>query len=640
MKRIGLILVLFAAIVTAAPVLSWIAPYAVNQSVEKLRQEKVLNGLSHIALQFWVPQGSSVVKGKYEAEGQFNDDKIREIRDIARAKGVKTLLCVYNGENGWDWNLAVTAMNSKEAFAQSLIDEMNRLDLDGIEIDLEGPNVGGDGTVLIEFIRTLSAKLKPLDKDLTLASFHSEYHTPGPRHWDALLPLVDGITTMGYAEIGKNGSTNLDASIFQAKYAQQKALASAAPEKFMIGMPSHMGTWQGNSAQQQVDWVKNDGVVGIAMWDIQLQAAAWNTDLIWETIAEIRGPLSTTYPITASAGIGGTIDPAGTVQVDSAAAKSFTFTPDEWFIIDDVIVDGVSQGAVPNYTFPKVEGEHTIEVTFKKDPDAPDLYIISTKAHGDGLVSPVGSRTVASGGSASITVTPDEGFVVDYVNINGVKRGPVVSADFTNIRADHSFEVFFKEATGGDLGMYEPWEPKHYMAGEVVAHEGRLWRSKWQIQATEYPGITGVSYTPGWEDIGEFNATPDTLITADLQYRSAENGKDTLIIKTDSLSNGTLYGTSTETIVLGGTAIHDAPVVQGKSGIALLQNGLSFSLKESGSAKIQLFDLRGRELFTASQLVSAGAVNSTGINPSLFSNGIYLMKISSGRESLVQRIHW
>lgn len=649
MKRIIVILLLLVFVLAAAPVISWIPPYAVDQAVTKLKEPKVLDGLSHIALQFWVPSGTSVVKGKYEAEGQFNDDKIREIRDIARAKNVKALLCVYNGENGWVWSLATTAMSSPEVFSQSLIDEMNRLDLDGIEIDLEGPNVGGDGAVFINFIKVLSAKLKPLGKDLTLASFHSEYHTPGPRHWEQLLPYVDGITTMGYAEIGANATTSVDPSIFQPKYAQQKALASSAPEKLMIGMPSYMDSWQGNSAQEQVDWVKNDGVVGLAMWDLQLQNSAWNTDAIWDAIAEIRGPLNTTYKTEASAGVGGKIEPAGSVDIDSAGSKTFTFTPSEWFVVDDVIVDGQSKGARDSYTFDNVTEEHTIKVTFKKDPNAPELFVISAKANANGSISPENSRTVAKGGDLAIAITPDAGYVVDYVIIDGTDRGPIVSIDFSNLSRDHSVEVYFKKAVGGDLGQYEAWysgiKPAYL---QVVHHNDSLW----SYTGDQYGGSWGASMeptialknqygVPPWTYEGLYSGIPDTLITAELQYKSADDASDTLEVKTTYVSQGAVYKTDNETIILpsNGTAAEKTAVK--KNGALLISRaGLAFLPSAAGEYKVNLYDLRGRELFVTSVLAKANHTVGTGINTGSFSRGVYIMKIEGAGLTAVQRLQF
>lgn len=73
----------------------------------------------------------------------------------------------------------------------------------------------------------------------------------------------------------------------------------------------------------------------------------------------------TTYTITASAGQGGSIAPNGTVSVAKGKSQTFTITPSEGYEIEDVKVDGVSQGAKTTYEFTNVTENHTIAASFK-----------------------------------------------------------------------------------------------------------------------------------------------------------------------------------------------------------------------------------------------------------------------------------
>ena len=94
--------------------------------------------------------------------------------------------------------------------------------------------------------------------------------------------------------------------------------------------------------------------------------------IVWQTEA---------HTITATAGAGGSIDPAGAVTVAEGADETFTMTPDQGYEIAEVKVDGqavdlqdiLDKDGTASYTFTKVDGDHTIEVSFKtaaKDPDA------------------------------------------------------------------------------------------------------------------------------------------------------------------------------------------------------------------------------------------------------------------------------
>jgi len=71
-----------------------------------------------------------------------------------------------------------------------------------------------------------------------------------------------------------------------------------------------------------------------------------------------------TYTITASAGANGSISDAGANTVNCEDNKSFTITPNSCYSIADVLVNGVSVGAVSSYTFTNVSANNTIDASF------------------------------------------------------------------------------------------------------------------------------------------------------------------------------------------------------------------------------------------------------------------------------------
>ena len=72
----------------------------------------------------------------------------------------------------------------------------------------------------------------------------------------------------------------------------------------------------------------------------------------------------TSNPITAIAGEGGSISDEGSTQVKYGRNHSYVITPDEGYVIADVLVNGKSVGAVSEYTFKKVRRPQVIEVVF------------------------------------------------------------------------------------------------------------------------------------------------------------------------------------------------------------------------------------------------------------------------------------
>ena len=83
--------------------------------------------------------------------------------------------------------------------------------------------------------------------------------------------------------------------------------------------------------------------------------------------------------ITASAGAGGSIAPSGGVTVTYGGNVSFTIAPNPCFSVADVLVDGVSVGAVTSWTFNGVQANHTIAASFVAGVTTPVSALTATQ---------------------------------------------------------------------------------------------------------------------------------------------------------------------------------------------------------------------------------------------------------------------
>ena len=72
------------------------------------------------------------------------------------------------------------------------------------------------------------------------------------------------------------------------------------------------------------------------------------------------------YTITASAGVGGTISPSGSISAVDGSSKSFTITPKSRYKVRYVLIDGSNYGALTSYTFTNVKANHTIKAYFNR----------------------------------------------------------------------------------------------------------------------------------------------------------------------------------------------------------------------------------------------------------------------------------
>ena len=79
--------------------------------------------------------------------------------------------------------------------------------------------------------------------------------------------------------------------------------------------------------------------------------------------------------ITANAGPGGTITPAGEISVNAGTNQTFNISPDAGYRILDVQVDGSSVGARNSYTFFNLSANHTITATFETAPNNANVIV-------------------------------------------------------------------------------------------------------------------------------------------------------------------------------------------------------------------------------------------------------------------------
>ena len=75
-------------------------------------------------------------------------------------------------------------------------------------------------------------------------------------------------------------------------------------------------------------------------------------------------------------------------------------------------------------------------------------YTIKANAGAGGSISPSGNVSVREGRDQTFTITPDKGYAVANVKIDGKRIGAVKSYTFENVRRTHTIEVIFMKANG------------------------------------------------------------------------------------------------------------------------------------------------------------------------------------------------
>lgn len=163
---------------------------------------------------------------------------------------------------------------------------------------------------------------------------------------------------------------------------------------------------------------------------------------------------------------GGTISAVGydivnnRVSVEYGNNITFVFTPDMNYKIYSVKVDQETVysdkdgGELKDnsFTFENVVTNHTIVVTFAQDGEVLTEYTIKAESGEHGSISPSGEYKVYQGDNVVYTITPDEGYEIDYVTVDGIDVSLIDGTyTFNAITADHIIKAFFKlKSTAND----------------------------------------------------------------------------------------------------------------------------------------------------------------------------------------------
>ena len=210
--------------------------------------------------------------------------------------------------------------------------------------------------------------------------------------------------------------------------------------------------------------------------------------------------------VTASAGEGGTITPAGQTLVKKGTSKTFDIAPAQGYEIVNVTVDGTDLGPISYYTFQRVGVDHTISATFQKAQQSGDTVTLTTTASDGGTVAPAGQTTYVSGQAVDVTFTPDQGYQLASVKVNG--RTASVTGNVLTLTMDQSYAVsaVFEKIPDVPTVMFE--NDFESVTGDSFPFHG------WTLKGVNPNGYTWKQYTYyNWKSLG--NDTKHAYISDD-----------------------------------------------------------------------------------------------------------------------------
>ena len=149
------------------------------------------------------------------------------------------------------------------------------------------------------------------------------------------------------------------------------------------------------------------------------------------------------YNIVASVdgGVGGTITPLGNVPVKAGEDQIFEISPDDDYMLVDLLVDGESVTVEYLYTFLEVSDDHTIVAVFEA---LPVYNIVASVAGGvGGTITPSGNVPVKAGEDRMFEFSPNDGYALSGVKVDGGSVETGFEYIFLEVNANHTIVVSF-----------------------------------------------------------------------------------------------------------------------------------------------------------------------------------------------------
>ena len=166
--------------------------------------------------------------------------------------------------------------------------------------------------------------------------------------------------------------------------------------------------------------------------------AANKSAFVGDAAPELSKPVEgTDYTVS---GLFGTDKLTGTVKLAYVDANGNAITPNMAATGETIIRASGVTAPNENYTVTFADGKLIVSLR--------PYYTITATAGLHGSISPVGSVSVIHGGSQSFTITPDAGYAIANVRIDGVSIGAARYYTFENVTSAHTIEAVFMRVNG------------------------------------------------------------------------------------------------------------------------------------------------------------------------------------------------
>jgi hypothetical protein len=174
-------------------------------------------------------------------------------------------------------------------------------------------------------------------------------------------------------------------------------------------------------------------------------------------------------------------------------------------------------------------------------------FTIAASAGSGGSINPSGNVLVSQGGNQSFTITPNSGFNVSSVTVDGANQGAITSFTFSNVQANHTISAAFAPvptftltASAGSGGSINPF-------GTVTVNQG----ANQTFTITPNSGFTVSSVTVDGASVGAVSTYTFSNVQANHTISAAFAPVPTYTITASAGSNGSISPSGTVTVNQG-----------------------------------------------------------------------------------------
>ncbi|MBI4768084.1 MAG: FG-GAP repeat protein [Deltaproteobacteria bacterium] len=254
-----------------------------------------------------------------------------------------------------------------------------------------------------------------------------------------------------------------------------------------------------------------------------------------------------TYLISPSSASFSASGGSGSVSVTTQSGCNWgTSATASWVAINSV--SGTGTGTMRYTVSPNSGTARSASLTvagnvFTVTEAGPTSYIVTASAGSGGSISPSGQVSIPQGANQTFTITPNTGYRIAGVTVDGVSRGAITSYSFSSVTANHTIAASFTPISSPPAVIKSP------VVSTGLATSVTL--SSVTLNGTVNPNGLSTTYIFQWGRTTSYgnttavqsagSGTINTAVTANLTGLTADRTYHYRLVATNSA--GTSYGT-------------------------------------------------------------------------------------------------